>query len=75
MIAGEVQVLPSVQIEDYEGSALAYGARLEWRFSRHFGLGAAWNSFNIDVDVDRPRFHGALDLTVEGAQAFLRVAL
>ncbi len=75
LLAGDVRVLPSVEIGDYQASALLYGARLEYRFSRHFGLGAAWNSFNIDADVDKDKLHGSLDFTIEGAQAFLRVAL
>jgi len=75
LIAGDVRALPNVTIGDYEANALLYGARLEWRFSRHFGLGAAWNSFNVDADVDRDKFHGSLDFTIEGAQAFLRVAM
>ena len=75
LIAGDVRLLPDVQIEDYEGSVLTYGARLEYRLSRHFGLGASWNSFNIDVDLEKERFRGSLDFTIEGAQAFLRVVL
>ena len=75
LVAGEVRALPSVQIEDYEGTALVYGVRLEYRLSRNFGLGASWSSFNIDAEVERQSFQGALDFTIEGAQAFLRVAL
>ena len=75
MIGADVRALPSVQIEDYEGSALTYGARLEFRPFRNFGLGAAWTSFNIDVDVERDRFQGSLDYTVEGAQVYARLAV
>lgn len=75
LIAGDVRALPNVTIGEYEANALLYGVRLEYRFSRHFGLGAAWNSFNVDADVNREKFHGSLDFTIEGAQAFLRVAL
>lgn len=74
MIAGNVGVLPKVQIEDYEGEALVYGAQLEYRLARNFGLGASWTSFNIEADVERERFLGSLDFTIEGAQAFLRFA-
>lgn len=73
LIAGNVRILPKVQIEDYEGEALTYGARLEYRLFRHFGLGASWSSFNIDAEVEKQRFLGALDFTIEGAQAFVRV--
>lgn len=74
LIAGSVRLLPKVNIENYEGKVLTYGARLEWRLARHLGLGASWDSFNIDADVDKDRFRGSLDFTVEGAQAYLRLA-
>jgi hypothetical protein len=74
LVGGAVRVLPSIEIEDFEGSALSYMVRLEYRAFRHFGVGASWSDFAIDVDVEKPRFRGAIDFTIEGAQLYLRFA-
>jgi hypothetical protein len=75
MIAANARYLPELQIEQYSGSALSYGANLEYRFVRHLGLGVAWNSFNIDADVEKDRLRGSVDFTIEGAQLYLKVAM
>ncbi len=40
-------------------------------FSRHVGVGAGYNLFGVDVDVDRDRFRGSLDWNYSGAQIYV----
>lgn len=47
-----VSTHPRVTIEDYTGSALTGTARLEYRPLRWLGIGAAYNYFRLDVDVE-----------------------
>ena len=46
-------------------------AGVTWMFSRHFGVGLAYNRFHSNLDVNRANFNGNLTLGYSGAQAFL----
>ena len=69
-----VATLPSVTIGDYTGSALTGQARLEFRPLRWLGVGAAYDYFKLDVDVAQVDLRGALEMTVRGPQAYVRLA-
>lgn len=69
-----VSTLPRVTIEDYTGSAVTGSARLEYRPLNWLGIGAAYHYFNLDIDVDQTDLRGALEMTVQGPEAFVRVA-
>jgi hypothetical protein len=69
-----VSTLPSVTIENYTGSALTGQARLEYRPVRWFGIGAAYHYFRMDIDVEDADLTGALDMTIRGPEAFVRLA-
>ncbi|HYH09157.1 MAG TPA: hypothetical protein VEK11_19060 [Thermoanaerobaculia bacterium] len=75
-VLGEASVatLPRVTIEDYTGSALTASARIEYRPVRWLGIGAAYNYFRLDVDVEQLDLRGALDMTIRGPEAFVRLA-
>ena len=74
LLAATVRALPSVQIEDVDGSALSYGARAEVQIVRNVGLGLAWNSFELDLEVeDGDDLTGTLDFTSEGGEVYLRL--
>jgi hypothetical protein len=75
-IHGEASVatLPRVTIEDYTGRALVANARLEYRPVRWIGVGAAYQYFNLDIDVAQPTLTGSLDMTIRGPEAYLRLA-
>lgn len=75
-LLGEASVatLPRVTIEDYTGSALTGTARIEYRPVRWFGIGASYNYFRLDVDVAASDLNGTLDMTVQGPEAFVRLA-
>ncbi len=72
---GSVSTLPRVTIEGYTGDALTGSARLEYRPIRWLGIGAAYHYFRLNVDVAQTgELHGSLDMTIQGPEAFLRLA-
>ncbi len=71
---GSIATLPSVTIGDYTGTALTGSVRLEYRPLRWIGIGAAYNYFRLDVDVEQAGFGGSLDMTVRGPEGYLRLA-
>ncbi|MDQ3281332.1 MAG: hypothetical protein M3Q69_07960 [Acidobacteriota bacterium] len=66
--------LPRVTIQDYTGRALTGGARLEYRPVRWIGVGAAYNYFNLTVDVAQADLGGSIEMTIRGPEAFVRLA-
>lgn len=76
-IHGEASLatLPRVKISDYTGTALIGTARVELRPVRWLGIGAAYDYFRMDVDVDQAAgLRGSLDMTIRGPQAYIRLA-
>jgi len=69
-----VSTLPRVTIEDYTGSALTGSARLEYRPTRWLGIGAAYHYFRLDIDVEAADLRGALDMTIQGPEGYVRFA-
>jgi hypothetical protein len=69
-----VTTLPRVTIEDYTGRALVGTARLEYRPVRWIGVGAAYQYFNLDIDVAQTSLTGSLDMTIQGPEAYVRLA-
>jgi hypothetical protein len=66
--------LPRVTIGDYTGRALLGSARLEYRPVRWVGVGAAYQYFNLDIDVAQTSLTGSLEMTIRGPEAYLRLA-
>ena len=75
-ILGEASVstLPRVTIGDYSGRALTANAKLEYRPLRWLGIGASYDYFKLDVDVEQVDLGGSLDMTIRGPSAFVRLA-
>lgn len=69
-----VSTLPRVTIEDYTGRALLGTGRLEYRPVRWIGVGAAYQYFNLDIDVAQTSLTGSLDMTIRGPEAYVRLA-
>jgi hypothetical protein len=69
-----IATLPRVTIEDYSGTALTGSAKLEWRPIRWIGVGASYNYFRLDVDVEAADLSGTLDMTIQGPEVFVRLA-
>ena len=66
--------LPNVELDVYSGRATMAAARLEYRVARWLGIGAAYNYFRIDGTVEEFDFTGELSLTVQGPEAYVRLA-
>jgi len=75
-VHGEASVatLPRVTIEGYTGDALTGMARLEFRPLSWLGVGAAYHYFRLNVDVAEEDLNGALDMTIRGPEAYIRLA-
>jgi hypothetical protein len=74
-LEGSVSTLPRVTIEGYSGDALTANARLEYRPVRWLGIGAAYSYFRLNVDVAKTdELHGALDMTIQGPEGYVRLA-
>lgn len=58
-----------------DGSLEDYQAGVLWQFNPHFGVGAAYNMFRLNVDAnDADDFRGQLDWKYYGPQLFMRAA-
>jgi hypothetical protein len=74
-LEGSASTLPRVTIEGYTGDALTGNVRLEYRPVRWLGIGAAYHYFRMDVDVAQAgELNGSLDMTIQGPEAYLRLA-
>jgi len=70
---GQVQYF-QITFGDVDGSLLNYRGSVLWQPKKWFGIGAGYDSFGVDVDVNGDRFTGALDWTYSGPQLFFSVA-
>lgn len=59
---------------DYDGSITDFRVNLTRMFGEHWGVGAGWNQFTTDVDVEKKRFNGSLDWQYSGVQIFVTAA-
>lgn len=64
----------ALSFDEYDGSILDLRAVALWQPRNWLGLGLGYNSFNVDIDVDRSGFDGSLDWEYEGLQLFLNLA-
>jgi opacity protein-like surface antigen len=55
----------SLDYSDYSGSLLALSASLEYRVTRHFGVGVGYNYLDMDLTIDKSR-EDTYDLDYKG---------
>ena len=60
----------ALSIDEYDGSIQDYRLMLTWQPKTWLGLGVGYNSFQVDVDVEKDRFNGSLDWTYKGPMIF-----
>jgi len=60
-----------INISPYDGRVSDYTADFVWQASKHFGVGAGWNSFVTKVDVNGTHFDGSLRWAYGGARIFV----
>ena len=70
---GQVQYF-ALSFDDFDGSILNYRAAVIWQPKKYIGVGAGFDSFNIDVDVEKDRLTGSMDWTYSGPQVFVNVS-
>lgn len=61
----------SLSIDEYDGRVTDFRLAALWQPRRWLGVGAGYNSFNVDVDVERSSFAGSLDWGYSGPQFFV----
>lgn len=60
----------ALSIDEYDGSVQDYRLMLTWQPKSWLGVGIGYNSFKVDVDVEKDRFDGSLDWTYQGPMIF-----
>jgi hypothetical protein len=66
--------LPRIHIQDYSGRALNASASLEFRIAHTVGIGAAYNYFTFDANVERTTLHGHIRMHHDGPEAYVKLA-
>jgi hypothetical protein len=61
----------SISYDVYDGRVTDYTASAVWQFSKHWGVGAGWNNFVTNVEVDGDNFNGHLRWKYGGARIFV----
>lgn len=64
----------ALSFDDFDGSITNYRAAFIWQPKKYIGVGLGYDSFTIDVDVEKDRFTGSMDWTYSGPQAFFNVS-
>lgn len=64
----------ALSFDDFDGSIINYRAAVTWQPKKYLGIGAGYDSFQIDVDVEKDRFTGSMDWTYSGPQVFFNIA-
>lgn len=56
----------SASIGDYSGGMWNGNVGVNWQFSKHLGAGLYYQSFVLDVDVDKSNWHGSAKVSQRG---------
>lgn len=64
----------ALSFDEYDGSIFNYRAGLLWQPSKWVGLGIGYDSFKVDLDIDKDKFKGSLEWTYSGPQIFYNVS-
>jgi hypothetical protein len=60
----------ALSIDEYDGSVQDYRLMLTWQPKPWVGIGIGYNSFKVDLDVEKDRFDGSLDWRYDGPMIF-----
>lgn len=55
-----------VTVDEYSGRLIDASVGVNYQMSDHFGVGLAFNVFNLDVDVDADKWNGSIQTTQSG---------
>ena len=60
----------ALEVGDVDGSLINLGAKLEYQFTRIFGLGLGYDGFRIDVTYDDGLLKSDVEYTYHGVQLY-----
>jgi hypothetical protein len=61
----------ALSINEYSGSVTDLRLAATWQPKKWLGIGAGYNAFRVDVDVEKDGFNGSARWTYKGPQVFL----
>ena len=61
----------SADIGKYDGTMANFSIGANFQVARNFGLGLAYNNFNLDVSINEPDWYGNVETSYEGLYAHL----
>jgi hypothetical protein len=64
----------ALSIDEYDGSVTDYRVLLNWQPSKWLGVGLGYDVFEVDVDVEKDKFNGSLNLKYDGPMLFYSIA-
>jgi hypothetical protein len=70
LLGGRVDWL-AASLGDYDGSLLDVAVGVDYQISKHFGVGAKYQRFALDLDIDKTDWHGSIDISFSGAFIYL----
>ena len=69
LLTGRVDYF-TLSYDEYEGTLVNLGVALEYRVSRHFGVGLGYRHVSYDVDITKTRYTGSIDYRFNGPILF-----
>jgi hypothetical protein len=64
----------ALSIDEYDGNLQDYRVFVTWQPKKWLGVGAGYNRFKVDVDVEKNSFNGNLDWIYDGPMLFYSVS-
>lgn len=59
-----------LEVDDIDGKLITFGGKLEYQFTRMFGLGVGYDSFRIDADAEDGELIADIEYKFSGFQAY-----
>jgi len=59
-----------LEVGDIDGRLTNLGAKLEYQFTKMFGLGAGYDVFRIDADIEDRNLRSSIEYSYHGFQAY-----
>jgi hypothetical protein len=70
MLGGRLDWL-AASIGEYDGGLVDVAVGADYQISDHFGVGVKYQRFALDLDIDKPDWHGNVDISFSGAFIYL----
>jgi hypothetical protein len=72
-LEGQIQYF-ALALEGFDGSIFNYRAAAIWQPRKYVGVGLGFDSFNVDVDLEKNAWTGTMNWTYSGPQLFFNVS-